>query len=223
MRTREQRRLGLVRALLAGGEADGGELGWDLAGTHVGVVASGSGGEAAIAALASDAGTRALVVGVTEQRAWGWLDAPLPRATPAPDGDARLAVGDPLRGADGFRRTHRQAEAAARVGARRGDSLVAYADVALEALAGADAEQARAFVTREIGALEGEGERERGLRDTLAAWFAAGHNAAAAAAALGVHERTVAYRLWTVEERLGCPPASRRAELETALRLRALL
>jgi DNA-binding PucR family transcriptional regulator len=56
------------------------------------------------------------------------------------------------------------------------------------------------------------------LRHTLKAWFAAGQNASAAAAMLGVHEHTVHYRLKTIEERLGRPVAPRRAELETALR-----
>ena len=46
---------------------------------------------------------------------------------------------------------------------------------------------------------------------------------AAAAAALGVHEQTVAARLRAVEERTGRSVAARRAELETALRLREYL
>lgn len=62
-------------------------------------------------------------------------------------------------------------------------------------------------------------QRKVSERQTLRAWFAVGHNAAA----LGVHEQTVAQRLRAVEERTGRPVASRRAELETALRLRDLL
>ena len=79
------------------------------------------------------------------------------------------------------------------------------------------------LVARELHGLDGGDHRSERLRQTLRAWFAAGHNATAAAAALGVHEQTVAQRLRTVEERTGHPVAARRAELETALRLRDLL
>lgn len=78
-------------------------------------------------------------------------------------------------------------------------------------------------MARELSGLDGDDTRAARLRETLQAWFAAGHNATAAAAALGVHEQTVAQRLRTVEERTGRPVAARRAELETALRLRNLL
>jgi DNA-binding PucR family transcriptional regulator len=98
-----------------------------------------------------------------------------------------------------------------------------YGEVALEALAAGDPDEARAFVVRELRGLEGDDARARRLRETLRAWFAAGQNAAATAAALGVHEQTVAARLRAVEERTGAPPAARRAELETALRLREYL
>jgi hypothetical protein len=46
-----------------------------------------------------------------------------------------------------------------------------------------------------------------------------GHNAAATAAALGVHEQTVAKRLRAAEDRLGHTISSRHAALEIALRL----
>jgi DNA-binding PucR family transcriptional regulator len=52
---------------------------------------------------------------------------------------------------------------------------------------------------------------------------AAEHNAASAAAALGVHQQTIANRLRAAEERIGHPVAARRIELETAMRLRASL
>ncbi len=49
--------------------------------------------------------------------------------------------------------------------------------------------------------------------------FQAGGSAAAAAAELGVAERTVTYRLRRAEALVGRPLATRRAEIETALRL----
>ena len=107
--------------------------------------------------------------------------------------------------------------------AASGRPITHYAEVALESLAAVDEDAAAAFVARELAGLDGDDVRSTRLRQTLRAWFAAGHNAAAAAAALGVHEQTVAQRLRTVEERTGRPVAARRAELETALRLRDLL
>jgi len=98
-----------------------------------------------------------------------------------------------------------------------------YEEIALEALAGQNEPEAAAFVSHELAGIDGDDERSRTLRDTVSAYFAAAHNAAAAAAALGVHEQTVANRLRLVERRLGQPVTSRRAEVETALRLRSYL
>ncbi|HLQ47495.1 MAG TPA: helix-turn-helix domain-containing protein, partial [Candidatus Dormibacteraeota bacterium] len=82
-----------------------------------------------------------------------------------------------------------------------------------------DEARARAFVSRELRGIDGDDPRSRRLRRTLRAYFASAQNGSAAAALLGVHEHTVAYRLRTIEDRLGRPVAARRAELETALRL----
>lgn len=164
VRSLEQRRLALVRELLGGGEADAAELGWDLAGTHVGAVAWGPAAEAAIAAL----GTRALTVTVPGQGVWAWLAAE-PANAPAPAAPTGLALGQPATGREGFARTHREARRAAQVAVARGDTLVRHADVAVEALAAPDATAARDFVERELGPLAGDGDREAVLRDTLAA------------------------------------------------------
>jgi len=50
-----------------------------------------------------------------------------------------------------------------------------------------------------------------------------GTRAASTGARLGVHDRTVGYRLATIEERLGRPLAARRDEIGVALRLQAAL
>jgi DNA-binding PucR family transcriptional regulator len=57
------------------------------------------------------------------------------------------------------------------------------------------------------------------LLETLRTYVRSGWNAASAAAQLGVHERTVGYRLATIEQRLGRPLSARRQELGAALRL----
>lgn len=171
-----------------------------------------------------------LLVGILESRYWGWLGGPQPSADlrgllaglELPDA-TQLSLGDPGLGAAGFRASHRQAQHAQVAGEHTGRAVTHYDDVALEALAGHDRAAARAFVARELGDLDADDRRAGRLRQTLLAWFRAGHNAAAAAAVLGVHEQTVANRLRAVEDRTGRPPAERRAELEMALRLRVYL
>jgi DNA-binding PucR family transcriptional regulator len=54
---------------------------------------------------------------------------------------------------------------------------------------------------------------------TLRTYFECGHNAAAAAERLSLNDRTVAYRLRTIEERMARPVVARRDELSIALRL----
>jgi hypothetical protein len=229
--SREQRRVQLVRELLEGGPVDDVALDYPLEALHVGLVAWGPDAAAAIDELATRTRRRLLMVPALDDVWWAWLGGAgeLPAtatralAEAAPPPGTGLAVGLSAHGPDGFRTTHEQAEAAHRAAVRAGAAVVRFADVALEELAAADATAARAFVARELAGLDSADARSDRLRDTLRAYFAAGHNAAAAAAALGIHEQTVAARLRAVEERTGRPVALRRAELETALRLRDYL
>ena len=90
----------------------------------------------------------------------------------------------------------------------------------VEALISENQEEACNFVARELGELNEETTSSRRIRETLAAYFASEHNAASAAAKLGIHQQTVANRLRAAEERLGHQIGTRRLELELALRLR---
>ncbi len=94
-----------------------------------------------------------------------------------------------------------------------------YGDIALLSLISRDEMLAREFVQRELGSLAGDNPRALELRETIRAYFDAGHNASAAAARLSLNDRTVGYRLKTVEERMGRPLLARRDELSVALRL----
>jgi len=226
---REHRRVHLVHELLDGNDVDPAALGYDPSGANLAFVAWGDAAAEAARAVADALSRPLLLVGVWGDDRWGWLGgsvgpesiARLARAD-LPDG-AALAFGDDASGPRGFALSHQQARQAERAGRRAGRALTHYSEVALESLAAADADAAAAFVAHELAGLDGDDVRSTRLRQTLRAWFAAGHNAAAAAAALGVHEQTVAQRLRTVEERTGRPVGARRAELETALRLRDLL
>ena len=227
LRGREQRRVNLVRELLAGRNVDAGGLEYDLNLHHLGVIAWGSEAADSVRALAKSLDRRLLIVGAADDTWWAWLGgrsylSERGRATLRrwrPPQATRFAVGDEAAGREGFRSTHEEAVAAHRIASAEESPITHYEDVALEVLAGQDPERARAFVSRELRGIDGEDVRSRRLRETLRAYFAAHQNAAATAAALGIHEQTVAQRLRAVERRTGRSVAARRAELDTALRL----
>jgi sugar diacid utilization regulator len=139
--------------------------------------------------------------------------------TPADEGLAFGRVGE---GPDGFRRSHRQARATHRIAVALKTAILHHEDVALECLMLADERAAREFIAAELAPLD-TGRDGGKLRDTLSAYFACGFNASAAAATLGVNDRTVAYRLHAIEEQLGRPVRARQAELQTAIRLERVL
>lgn len=228
MRSREQRRTQLVRDVLDGADPDParalGELDYDLRLEHIALVISADDPESVVRELGRrlDAPHR-LVVSLAGDTAWAWLGRTRPFGLPErlePVAGATVSLGEPGNGTDGFRRSHREARDAHGVALRaRERSLVRYDEVALESLVTGDPARSRAFVARELHGIDGDDARSRRLRETLRAYFACSQNASAAAAMLGVHEHTVTYRLRTIEDRLGRPVNSRRAELEVALRL----
>ncbi len=230
MRDRDRRRRQLVRDLLDGETVEASQLGYELERQHLAVVAWGQEAERAMLTLREATGLSLLAISGTDPTSWGWLggteieDRHLKavRECELPEG-AQLALGEPGQGIDGFRLGHRQALSAYRIARDTGAAVTAYADVTLLALTLQDAELARDFVSRELGPLTQADERSQLLRETLRAYFAAGENAASAAAVLGVHDRTVLYRLRSIEERIGHPISSRRDEIAVALRLAGLV
>ena len=137
-----------------------------------------------------------------------------------------LAFGEPARGLEGWRVTHRQAQAALLVALRRmirrRVELTRYGDVALLAAALKDEALARSLLDIYIAPLDDSRDGGPVLRTTLRAYLGAERNVSSTAAALGVVRRTVENRLRTIEARLGrslhpCP-----AELEVALELDGL-
>jgi len=225
------RRFNAVKSLLAGDPAGFSAVDIDLRRHHLGLIAWGKGGEEAARALAKALGRPILLVAPIATTRWGWIsgsrrfgDAERKLvASFKPPSEAGLALGLDEFGEHGFRTTHRQAQRARLLAPTEEPSLTLYSDVAIEALAAENPEEARNFVARELGAIDDGSANSQRIRETLAAYFAAEHNAASAAASLGVHQQTVANRLRAAEERLGRPVGSRRLELELALRLRSTL
>jgi DNA-binding PucR family transcriptional regulator len=161
-----------------------------------------------------------------------WLWVNIPQTTT--EGDVRsvleavvtsgsAGIGEPTSGRGSLAATHRQAKLACRLGTLQQARVSSYADVALEALAFGGQDAARDFTRAELGLLADDGERAEMLRRTVQTYFASGGSAVAAAAELGVAERTVTYRLRRAEELVGRPLSARRAEIEAALRLHRVL
>jgi hypothetical protein len=235
------RRAEVVRELIDGGWVDGDEasmvLGHELRRHHTALVVwrpgpNGAGAEARrlearVAEIATALGAgRALTLPAGTHSLWAWIGTAEPPARDAlgaldAGGDCLVAVGRPGFGADGFRRSHREAVRAQRVAMRcpRPARVTRFEDVELLSLVSGDDEAMIALVRRELGPLAADDPATARLRSTLAAVQVAGGGSAAAAEALGVHRNTVLYRLRRIDELLGRPAAERRLELEVALRL----
>jgi diguanylate cyclase with GGDEF domain/PucR-like helix-turn-helix protein len=216
LRGHAQRNAQMLRDVFDGVCIDAGELGYDLFGRHVGVVAEGPTASVVLERMGQQLGVQSFVVTRTKEIAWGWLAAD--RLEDLPEADVHLGVGDPMTGVEGFRDTHRQAALACDVAARLHAHACRYDDVTIEVAALSDEIAARMFVERELGQLASLGEQNNRLRATLDAYLVAGHNQAAAGYELEVNDRTVAQRIRICEDILGRPIRSRAAELQTALR-----
>lgn len=229
-RGRSRSSLALIREVLNGERADLDALDYQLGGGHLAVIAWGVQPQDALRALARALDCKLLAVEVSDRSWWGWLSIAAPggrvprllaRFTP-PEG-ARVATGDIASGPRGFIWSHDRASDAHGVASLREDAVTVYEEVAVEATWLRSPELAKAFARTWLGPIEASAERGEELKRTLREYFAASQNAASAAAALGVHEQTVARRLRAIEEQMGVRIGDARLELEIALRLDPLL
>lgn len=228
----EQRRADRLRRLLADEPVDLVDFGYELDAWHLGVIARGPGGARAVADLAPELDRQVLFVSCDEETVWAWLGGQRRldansvlsqrHSYEAPAG-VSLTIGEPGRGVEGFRATHRQAQEALRVALLKPQRLTRYADVALLTPWLGDVSRAQSLVEMYLAPLDRQRDGGEVLRQTLRAYFAAGHNVKASAATLGVDRSTVRRRVRTIEEGLGCSLQARQAELEVAMRLEALL
>lgn len=199
-------------------------------GTHLAVVAWGQHPHEAVEALAGDLvfSKKLEIPGISGAvLAWFALTAGEPEIRPAQDlvlpPESHVAFGMPAPDLQGFRRTHLQAWRAYRVSLWTAAPLTYYPDVSLDALLLRDVQVASDLVEQQLGGLDADDPRTDMLCETMRAYFRSGCNASTAAVELGVHERTVSYRLRSIEDRLGVDVATHRTELGVALRLRELV
>jgi len=246
LQTRSTLRALRVREVLAGGEVDidatTTALRYPLRHRHLGAVlwcpdGCEQSGSAALEqkvrhlAEAVRAPAAPLFVAVDEVTGWAWIPLPDAVADPLPalraavgaDGPA-VAVGRPLAGVAGFRRTHRQALATRAVAlATRGGGAALIAvtgpGVAVTALLGGDVEAAAGFVADQLGALAADTDADARLRTTLRVFLGAGSSYTAAAEQLHLHYNSVKYRVQRAVERRGRPLGGDRLDVEVALLL----
>jgi hypothetical protein len=229
-RSAASRRADQVEKLLAGESVDPSELNYRLDIWHLAAIVLGPGAAGAMRDLAAALDRNLLLVNPEGEVAWAWLGGRSrlsPREVLRLAGrvlppEVSLALGEPGEGVEGWRLAHRQAKAAIAIARRGPERLVRYADVAL--LASALRDDVLANSLREIYLAPLEEGRDEGtaLRRTLEAYFNAGRNTSSAAAALGVSRKTVNVRLRSAGEKIGQPVDRCAAEMEIALKLRAL-
>jgi hypothetical protein len=206
------------------------DLGYDLDAWHLGAVMIGIHPEVAVHPLATAIGRRPLVVPRDEGVVWAWFGGvteltatEVERAihVSMPE-DVSIAIGEPRKGIDGWRVTHREALAGFQVMLSRPQRVIRGSKVILLAAVLRDDGLAEALRQTYIAPLGEEGDSERVLPETLRAYFSTGGNAVTAAALLGVNRQTVQRRIRRIEERLGRLLSTCQAELEVALSLEQL-
>ncbi len=223
-----ERRRECVKSLLAGELVDHSELGYDLGGHHLALMAKGERVPEAMSVLAGRLDRRLLAINREEEPVWAcWLGG---RSALATDealralgqidlGGVFVTVGEPGEGLSGWRFSHRQAKAALPVAERRSQPIVPYVDVALLASVLRDDLLVTSLRRLYLEPLERARDGGEVGCETLRAYFAAERNVSSTAAALGVDRRTVSNRIHAIEELLGRQLREIAIELEVALQL----
>ncbi|WP_301122652.1 PucR family transcriptional regulator [Mycolicibacterium fortuitum] len=173
-----------------------------------------------------------LFVAADRNTGWGWI--PLSAATAATATDTirtglaerratvAVALGTPLYGVDGFRRSHRQAVKARGVALAAGTAGVTAADdpgLAAAALIGENIDDAREFVAQTLGPLASDTANDARLRETLRVYLHDGASYKSAGEKLNLHFNSVKYRVGRAVERRGRPVGDDRLDVELALLL----
>jgi PucR C-terminal helix-turn-helix domain len=229
-RSPAQRLAERVQRMVAGeSPAEVGDVGYVFEAWHLGMIVKGAEAEPGARALAAALHCQALTVPRGNGTAWAWLGARHPLSIEDIERllaagvaeDTWIAVGEPRRGVEGWRLTHREAQASLEVMLRKPQRLTRARDVILLAGVLRDAGLAKSLHETYLAPLEEHGDSAV-LRSTLRAYFAAGQNAATAAAALAVDRHTVQRRLRKVEDALDRLLPDCHAELVVALDLEEL-
>lgn len=171
----------------------------------------------------------ALFVAADRVSGWGWIPLEANDADPVErvrrfagefDEAPYAALGEPLPGVDGFRRSHRQARNAHRVAVASSTARVtAFSDQGLSAAAlmGTDLSEARAWVSEILGPLASDSGNDATLRETLALFLREQGSYKATGEQLHLHFNSVKYRIQRAIQRRGRPIGDDRLDVEMAL------
>lgn len=208
------------------------ELGYDLSGHHIALILAplhdlSEATAAARAVSTFDPRMPVLVQPQTDGSTWLWLSSRQPLGEESLSTIERLALpnviagmGEPGLGVEGFCRSHSQAEQTLRVArlrSRFAARTVRYRDVEQLILLTAEPAQAREFCLRRLGALAERSDAASKVRATLRVYLDNDCSKARVAEIMGIHQKTVAYRLATAEEALGHPIGGSVISLASAL------
>jgi hypothetical protein len=239
-RSPERRRAERVQRLLDGVPVDVGQLGYRLDGWHVCVLATGANATQAVRSLAAKLGRELLLIAHDDGEVWAWLGgerkpriSDVERVLSAPNfAGVSLAIGEAARGVQGWRLTHREAQATLLVAQHRNgipqngvpsaQTLTRYLDVALEAAALQDEALADSLIERYLLPLDDITIGGQAARRTLRALLDTEYNVSSAASALKVDRSTVHRWRNEIERRLGYRLHEHQAEFEVALRIEDL-
>jgi DNA-binding PucR family transcriptional regulator len=168
-----------------------------------------------------------LFVAYDERSAWVWVPTEVDVArTPElvevakAEATVSVAIGEPGRDVEGFRRTHQQALSARSVAEAAGPNhaqVTPFVDVAPIAMLCADLDSARAWVRETLGDLAVDTTRNAGLRETARVFLETGGSYTATAEQLFLHRNTAQYRVRQAEEVRGRSLRERRLDAELAL------
>lgn len=211
-RSPAQRLSELVKKLLAGQTGREAGIGYLLEGWHIGVIVRGPKADGVVQRIGNALGRLVLCVPAGDPDTfWAWFGGPRPLKTgdldallarELPEG-VSVALGEPRKGLDGWRLTHREAQIALRVALHRPRHITKCRHVLLLAAMVHDQHVAAALIATYLLPLEGRAQHGQTLRRTLRTYFKTGQNAASTANALKVARNTVERHLRTVELRVG--------------------
>ena len=186
--------------------------------------------------LGKSLGTQERPLFIAADRLTGWAWIPLsadtatdavPRARTFAEGRTEalwIAIGNPLPGIEGFRRSHQQALAARAVAIAASPHqprVTAASDPGLGVAArfSGDLMAARAWVGEVLGPLASATDVDERMRETLRVFLHTGSSFKAAADELHLHSNSVKYRVQRALERRGKPITDDRLDVEVALLL----
>ncbi len=221
-------RLDAVSRALRGNWVDASELGYNLANSHIALVADTS---SLLDALADRTGRQILHVPAPVDGVWGWLGGCSRLSDTELDEllawqrsrDGRIAFGEPAEGIAGFSASHYQALETRGIASATGESVVRFADVRLLIAVLRDSELAKAFVERELGELDHADERMAELRATLRVYLEQGQSVSTTAALRGRNRKTIQRQLHAAEQLIRHDVRDRSDELLVAMRASEIL